>query len=556
MKLVVLAAAALVLLGLVAPTSGQGGTATISSAQVPTSPAFGASGIPVFSPYPLPEDLPANLASGPHGAGEPTIGIPWNTDHLFFQAFSDTYKAVWDDRVLDEGQAKVTWSRVSPLFTPINVDPILIADPVSGRIFAGGLAGPCSLLGISDDDGQTWVPAGNACSGAQFDHESIGSGRWSTTSPDSAGRAANYPRATYYCAQLIATSCATSNDGGKSWLPFTEVVGGCGGLHGHIEVSEVTGTAAVPDASCDAAETAVGPGSGRVGFAYTTTNGLVWLSRGMPESETGRGLDPAVMFSRESGWLWLGQADSNGIHIALSKDEGQSWETLGGGVPGGEASAWFPLNVTYTDPVTGEHLRYGAFSDIEAGDDDRVAFTYLATTNQTAEHPFDSCDEDSDGNIWHYYLSQSFDAGQTWTTTRLWEDPVQVGAIWNGGGGDACRNLLDFADMHIDSAGRIHVGFADGCTKECADSYFAWRANVNGTTEAPKGEDSRDAWGTVLRQSTGRGLFAKYDIADELIAPTPTTSDEGEDEEAAPGLPAVAVMAGLALAVVVLRRRN
>ncbi|HUR25663.1 MAG TPA: hypothetical protein VM327_06595 [Candidatus Thermoplasmatota archaeon] len=541
-----------VLATLVAPSSGQ--TATISSATRPMSPGFGVSGLPSFSPYPLPEDLPTNLASGPHSAGEPTIGIPWNTDHLFFQAFSDTYKAVFDDRVREDGKAQVTWTRVSPAFTPINVDPILIADPVSGRIFAGGLAGPCSLLGISDDDGETWTPAGNACSGAQFDHESIGSGHWSTTSPDSAGRAAVYPRATYYCAQLSATSCATSNDGGKTWLPFTEIVGGCGGLHGHIEVSEVTGMAAVPDAGCSAAEGAVAPGSGRVGFGYTTTNGAVWLSRKMPESETGRGFDPAVMFSRESGWLWLGQADNNGIHIALSKDEGQTWETLGNDQPGAsEASAWYALNLTYTDPVTGEHLRYGAFSDIEAGDDDRVAFTYLATTNQTAEHPFDSCEEDSDPNVWHYYLSQSFDAGQSWTTTRLWEDPVQVGAIWNGGGGDACRNLLDFADMHIDSAGRIHVGFADGCTKECSDAYFAWR---NGTGEAPKGEDSRDAWGTVLRQETGRGLFAKYDVADEIVQPPTQSATDQPDSEAAPGLPALGLLTVVVTVALVLRRRH
>src|SRR5690349_17606634 len=141
------------------------------------------------------------------------------------------------------------------------------------------------------------------------------------------------------------------------------------------------------------------------------------MSRSNPDSETGDGFDPAVMFSRESGWLWLGLADDNGIHISLSKDEGQSWETLGGGVPGGEPSTWFDLAPTFTDPRTGEHLKYGAFTDIEAGDDERVAFTYLATTNQTAEHPFDDCGEDSDGNVWHYYLSQSFDAGQTWTTT-------------------------------------------------------------------------------------------------------------------------------------------
>ena len=37
---------------------------------------------------------------------------------------------------------------------------------------------------VSDDDGESWTPAGNMCSGPQFDHQSIGSGPWSSTSPD------------------------------------------------------------------------------------------------------------------------------------------------------------------------------------------------------------------------------------------------------------------------------------------------------------------------------------------------------------------------------------
>jgi hypothetical protein len=541
------AVAILFLAALAAPALAQTPQAAIATTD--RSPAFGAPGTPRFDPYPLPEDLPGRpLFAAVHNAGEPTIGIPWNTDHLFFQAFANTYRASFDDTQTTGGRPLVKWDDVSPAFTAINVDPILIADPVSGRIFAGGLAGPCSLLGISDNDGASWTPAGNACSGAQFDHESIASGRWSTTSPDTAVRQLLYPRATYYCGQLEATACSVSLDGGQSWQPWVEMIGGCGGLHGHIEVSEVTGVAAVPDGSCAAGEGGVAPGTGRVGFGYTTNNGATWLSRSMPDSESGDGFDPGLMFSRQSGWLWLGRADDTGVHVALSKDEGQTWETLGTKVAGGTPSTWFDLNVTYADPRTGGHLVYGAFTDIEAGDDDRVAMTYLATTNQTEDHPFNDCSEESDGNVWHYYLSQSFDAGQSWTTTRLWEDPVQVGAIWNGGGSDPCRNLLDFADMHIDSQGRIHVGFADGCTNKCSEKYWGW---VNGTGPAPKGADSRDAWGTVLRQTTGRGLFAKYDIPDTFVPVNGTTQTQ-TGGQASPsisvGVLAVGVVAAAAVA--------
>ncbi len=256
-----------------------------AAAGAAVSPAFGADGAPRFDPYPLPEDLP-----NAHGAGEPTIGIPWNTDSVFFQAFSNTHKAVFDDMDLVDGAPTVAWTDVSPAFTPVNVDPMLHADYQTGRIFAGGLVGPCSLMGISDDDGATWTPAGNMCSGPQFDHQSIGSGPWSMTAPDSAARAAVYPRATYYCAQLAATSCATSLDGGRAWLPFTEVTGGCGGLHGHISVSEATGFAAVPHGGCAQTESPNPLERGDfVGFAYTENNGVTWGSRTSGSSRTSAG---------------------------------------------------------------------------------------------------------------------------------------------------------------------------------------------------------------------------------------------------------------------------
>jgi hypothetical protein len=534
------ALAVLLLAGLAAPVLGQDGEASVTAAAA-SSPAFGMSGMPVFTPYALPEDLP-----NAHGSGEPTIGIPWNTDHVFFQAFSNTHRAEFDDRV---APAAVEWTDVSPLFTPINVDPMIHADYQTGRIFAGGLAGPCSLMGISDDDGATWTPAANMCSGPQFDHQSIGSGPWSSSSPESFLRSVASPRATYYCAQLQLTSCATSLDGGRAWLPFTEVLGPCGGLHGHISVSEATGFAAVPHGGCAGPEATTSlEGGSYVGFAYTSDNGLTWNSRAMPDAPDGDGFDPDLVFSQESGWLWLVQADDAGIHIALSKDEGVSWETLGGGMPGQEASTWFNLTTTFRDPRTGEQLVFGSFPDLEAGDDDRVALAFLGTTNRDAEHPFDDCSEASDGNVWHYYLSQSFDGGATWTTTRVWEDPVQVGAIWNGGGGDPCRNLLDFNDMDMDSRGRLHIALADGCTGDCADDYFAW---VNGTGEAPKGEDSRDALGVILRQTTGRGLFAAHDVPDEAVIPTPTDPEPKED---VPGLGLAALAAGIVAAVAVARR--
>jgi hypothetical protein len=260
----------------------------------------------------------------------------------------------------------------------------------------------------------------------------------------------------------------------------------------------------------------------------------------MPDSRDGTGFDPAIVFSTESGWLWLAQADELGIHVGMSKDEGLSWQLLGNSTQGAAPSAWLALNETFRDPVTGNPLKYGSFPDLEAGDDARVALSYLATTNPDGKAPFTDCGAASDGNVWHYYLSMSLDGGATWTTTRLSEDPVQVGAIWNGGGGDPCRNLLDFNDMEMDSKGRLHIAFADGCTGGCAQRYAAG--------EVVKGGDSRDALGTILRQSTGPGLFSQFDVASPPPPPPPPAPPTP-----APDVPVVGLV--LMLGLMALRRK-
>lgn len=524
---------------------------------VALAPAASAAGFghgPVaFDAYEAPDSL-----SDSNNAGEPTIGITWDTGHAFYQSFATTYRISWDNST-DGGPAAANWEDVTPAFTPINVDPMLHVDHSTNRIWAGGLAGACSLMGISDDDGSTWTPAGNMCNFAQFDHQSIGSGPWADSPLP---RGAVYPRATYYCSQgqiigfgglnYVGTACSTSVNGGLTWLPPSQVLDGCSGLHGHIRVSEVTGTAAVPDQGCTSGEDqtpVVGTGPEQAGFGYTSDNGATWSSRVVPGAVTGDGFDPGLDFSKQSGWLYYAQADSLGVHVAMSKDEGAQWETLGanGTIP---PATWYNLTALYKD-ADGNPIKYGAFAKVIAGDDDRAVVGFLATTNPEGKAPFNDCGSRSDDNVWFPFLAQTFDGGASWTVTRVSDDPIQVGAIWNGGGGDPCRNLLDFAGMDIDATGRIYFAWADGCTGSCSEK---WAKHVAEGAAPPEGSDSRDAKALILRQSAGRGVFAAND--DEREPTVINGTFTGTSSAETPGVEVSLVVGTLAgVAVVVARRR-
>src|SRR5688572_18582715 len=135
-------------------------------------------------------------------SAEPTIGIPWNTDSVFYHSTATTHRARFD--AADEP----TWADVTaPYQVPTNLDPMLVADSDTGRIFAGGLHGGCSVMMYTDDDGETWLPNINMCSGSNFDHQSIGLGR-------AAGPLPSVPDTEdghigYYCAQgPTGISCA------------------------------------------------------------------------------------------------------------------------------------------------------------------------------------------------------------------------------------------------------------------------------------------------------------------------------------------------------------
>ncbi len=522
MRVTVIVAAFAVLFVAASP-SHVGADATPSS-------EFGAPGAATFSVHEGPDGLTA---------AEPTIGVNWNTDAVFYHSqeldlsfpnIIATELSVRTFRV-DFADGSSQWTDVSPPYqAPITLDPMLHVDPDTGRIFAGGLHGTCSIMMFSDDDGGVWGTTGNMCSGPDFDHQSIGSGPTGLPLPGDGGR-----HVAYYCGQGGTISCAMSPDGGITWGPFITENTPCQGFHGHIRVSRVTATMAVPVADC----------GGDLGM-LVTQDGLTYEARTIPDSEAWtNGFDPSLQFGRGEGWLWYGMASEHGIHISVSKDDGLTWEPIGTSM-GVAATPHLEIGQFHDPPILS-----GTFADVQVGDDDRVAFTFMGIEDYPgADRDFlqsnniFQCEDRQDEIIWHYYAAFTYDAGDTWSVTRISEDPVQIGGMYDVmvEGSGACRNLLDFNDMDIDSKGRVYVGFADGCIDECAAS------------SEPDTEGYRANAARMYRQETGRGLFAAYDV--ETAAGPADDPSAGDDSEDTPGFGLLAAVVALAGAVAATARRR
>jgi hypothetical protein len=464
---------------------------SMSVAPRPTSPAPPppAPGAPAFVNYAAPENIPPSTGSttaGQHGAGEPSIGVDWATGKAFIEAGNHTLRVTFNDSVKP---ATSTWDDVRSPFARVSLDPILFTDDgrMGGpnRTFSSQLNLVTSELSFTDDDGNNWTPTQGSGQPAGVDHQTVGGGPYASPAP----AVHTYPHAIYYCSQDIATAfCSRSDDGGLTFGPgvpiytFTTVngvdlpvaPGTCGGLHGHVRVSP-DGTAYVPNENCQDAA-----GVSRPGVAVSIDNGLTWVVRTVPDATTiSPGSDPSVAAGK-SNTIYLGYVNSDGhAKISVSHDRGLHWsKSQDAGTPFG--------------------IQNAEFAEVIAGDDNRAAFAFLGTPSLGDTQSADFL------GVWHLYVSITYDGGRTWTTADATpSDPVQRGCIWNGGGSNPCRNLLDFNDVTVDKFGRVLVGYADGCTGTCVTD------TTQNATSGPA--TAQDALATIARQTGGRGLFASFD---------------------------------------------
>jgi PKD repeat protein len=442
------------------------------------SPAPAAPGVPRYYNYAPP-------AAIGEASGEPSIGYNLITHKAMYIAGLQTLRVTFPEEITPPGSVPgacdALWEDVSYLVTKTkSLDPILFTDQLTGRTFVSQLdsvvppantvlIGLNSLMAYTDDDGANWTPAQVNPPDGSYDHQTVGAGPYPAILP--LGNPVNKGSAVYYCSQAGVTAfCSRSDDGGlnfnRSTAIYNAATDGCGGIHGHVKVAP-DGTVYVPNRGCGGVQAVTV--SEDAGTTWTVR--LVKNDSFTAEAPPGI-LDPSIGIAND-GTLYFSYIHSNGhVHVAVSKDKGVTW-------------------INDRDLGTSQNIGNAVFVEAEAGDPDRAAVGFIGTT-QVGDH------QAADFNgTWYAFIAHTYDGGLSWTTVNATPNaPVQKDAcIWNGGGANQCRNLLDFNEITMDEKGRVLYAYADGCVDECEAG----------------GPNSYSSKATIARQSGGKGLLGAHD---------------------------------------------
>ena len=494
-------------------------------------------------------------------SGEPSIGWDPKAGAALYQSDTTTVKMSWD------AKNALTTKDVSAPSSATSLDPISFTDQATHRTFVSQLVGVCSLSSYSDDAGATWQANEGCGPDVLLDHQSVGAGPYRTENVPATAGLTGYPNAVYYCAQnSYSGACARSDDGGLTYLPGVEAYntpanavgdpygGACSAIHGHLRVAP-DGVVYLPIKGCGGVPTAGNLTNseffgGSPAVSVSEDNGLTWTVHKVNwpnDAHNQDESDPSVAADKANA-MYFGWEDginptetvygtTSKAKISVSRDHGKTWTK--------------PYDVS-----SALGLKNVQFPEVIAGDPGRAAFAFIGTKGVG--------DDQHNGFVgeWHLYIATTTNGGETWTTVDTTpKDPVQRGCISLQGTSNKTvvdpnicdqRNLLDFNDITVDSAGRVLVAYADGCVNACVD-------------DAKSG--SKGAVDMVMRQTGGPLLYAKGSYAPvEAPVKTPTSSGgssgtgsgtgSGSSLAATGGAPALAVLALVLLAGAYLVRRR
>jgi hypothetical protein len=427
---------------------------------------------------------PATVEYMLNDAGEPSIGVNWNTNVTAFQSDFQTGFITWDDSC-NLAHPKATFRESqAPTAEAADQDPIGFTDRVTGRTFSAQLTltSPTCKTSYTDDDGLTWVPTAGFGIGSGIDHQTLGGGNYHAPLVNRPAPA--YPRAIYYCSQLPQAACARSDDGGSSFGPVVPIDppldANCIGIHGHVKVAP-DGTVFVPTNNCN--------GSGSV--IVSLDNGITWAIHHIPGTASNPNIiDAQVAFGDDNAaYFVMSSATATGSQavVATSTDRGMTWTNI------------YDVGAIYG-------LQNVGYPYVTAADPNRAAVAFLGSTT--------SGDESANGftGVWHLYVAATFDGGAHWTTTDATPNaPMQRGCFWAHGGANICRNLLDFIGASVDKFGRVEVAYVNGCADGTCSQAVSSSTHFSG--------NGYTARGVIARQSSGRRLVAQYDPTSATAAP-------------------------------------
>jgi hypothetical protein len=426
------------------------------------------------------QGTPANASAGNKGqalglqvryvgreAAEPTVGInKAGTAFFVAGAFDATPEpsptSTARSVVLRSRDGGQSWLPIQPPLAvttefPTNLDPYLVVDPETGRLFSMDLYATCAYLLYSDDEGTTWQRNPLGCGGDVVnDHQKVVVGN-----PPPGVTTRGYPNVIYYCFNRVAdSSCARSDDGGVTFLPtgqsaYLGVDGGaCGGLHGE-PATDPDGRIFVPKGHCGFPWVSISEDGG------ASWNRVQVSTIGTADTEVNAAVDAAGNVYV----TWWDDVDRL-PYVAISRDHGRTWGTPLMVAPPGVLETNFPA--------------------ITAGDAGRIALTFPGNATP------------SRGDLrrpWNDYVIVSTNALDaqplfTWATANDPADPIHRGNCGPG----RCGGMFDFLDVTVSP----HDGLAwatavDTCTGTC----------VAGTGEADAMQ------GVAVRETSGPSLWAK-----------------------------------------------
>jgi hypothetical protein len=357
-------------------------------------------------------------------------------------------------KVIRSDAAFSSWHDVSPLGPVASLDPYLVVDHRTGRIFSVNFLAngqpTCATISYSDTNGDSWLSSPAACGG--FDGESIGTG------PPVSSKPVGYPDLVYYCTGTTPGSspptttpvCSKSLDGGLSFQP--------------------TGSPPWPLAEESAQGDKFGPWAGNpiVGpdgtlyvpkrfaaqpeVAISHDEGFSWRRVQVAHNGSG-GATPRMAVDHAGNLLYAWTSATHMPYVAFSRDDGSSWSAPIALAPPG--------------------VREAALPRVAATGDGRAAVAYIGTTDAPGGPYYHFCnallEECTDANYggvaWNGYMTLIPEAltrsPKLYTATvDAPSQPLAVGGCSADGG---CKANLDFIDITFGPGGDPFAAFVDDC---------------------------------------------------------------------------------------------